>query len=139
MSSKMKKFLIALSIIAAGSLVIAISLFYSTGGLKQLSSSTNDISQTEEIDALGIKEINISSISTPVKIITNDGDKIKADFRGKIKREGADARSFPFNQVWTDYFTAVREPKRACMSAALFWGAPASPKHTMRPRKSPSP
>lgn len=85
MSSKMKKILIALSIIAAGSLIIAISLFYSTGGLKQFSSSTNDISQTEEIDALGIKEINISSISTPVKIITNDGDKIKADFKGKIK------------------------------------------------------
>lgn len=85
MSSKMKKLLIVLAIIVAGSFVIAISLFYSTGGLRPFSSNTNDISQTEEIDASGIKAINISSVSTPVKVITGEGNKIKADFKGKIK------------------------------------------------------
>jgi hypothetical protein len=85
MSIKMKKLLIALAIIVAGSFVIAISLFYSTGGLRPLSSITKDISQIEEIDASGIKAINISSVSAPVKVIIGEGNKIKADFKGKIK------------------------------------------------------
>ena len=84
MTSKMKKILIILAIIVVGSFIIAISLFYSTGGLRPLSSSTNDVSQSEEIDASGVKLISISTVDTPVKIIADDGSKIKADFKGKV-------------------------------------------------------
>jgi lia operon protein LiaG len=81
----MKKLLIILAIIAAVSFIIAFSLFYSTGGLKPISSAINDISQYEEIDASGVESIHVSTVDTPVKISTYDGSKIKADFTGKIK------------------------------------------------------
>ncbi|HAX17066.1 MAG TPA: hypothetical protein DCY00_00495 [Actinobacteria bacterium] len=84
MTSKMKKFLIILAAIAAGSFVIAVSLFYSTCGFKPISSSTNDISQHEEIDISGLKKINILTIDTPVEITADEGNKVIIDFKGKV-------------------------------------------------------
>ena len=84
MSSKMKKVLIILSAIVAGSFIVAGLLFYFTGGLRPVASASKEVSQSEETDISGIKLINISTVCTPVKIVSGSGKKLFADFGGRI-------------------------------------------------------
>ncbi len=84
MSFKMKKVLIFFSVIAAVSFIIAGLLYYFTGGLRPVTSSKKTISQLKEIDVSGIKLISISTISTPIKIITNKNNKLFANFGGEV-------------------------------------------------------
>lgn len=89
MSMKMRNFLIVLASVTAGSFLIAASIFFATGGIRPMSALSSEVSQSAEFDTENIDVIDISTVSTRVRVLPSSNEKIHVDFTGNITTSGS--------------------------------------------------
>jgi lia operon protein LiaG len=89
MSIKMRNFLIVLASVTAGSFLIAATIFFATGGIRPMSALSSEVSQSAEFDTENIDVIDISTVSTRVRVLPSSNEKIHVDFTGNITTSGS--------------------------------------------------
>ena len=84
MKFNVKKFVIVLVSIMAVSFIISGVLFYMTGGIKAASITSGQIKANETFETGGIEKIVINTVSSDIRILPAEENKITVDFYGSI-------------------------------------------------------
>jgi len=88
---KIKKVTLGLSIAALSSYLIAAIIFFSSN-FSYVEAKEFKINQEKNVEITGVENVNISSISTDIKIKTDDIDKIEVLFAGTLNTNTDDAK-----------------------------------------------
>ncbi|MBM3710493.1 MAG: hypothetical protein FJW61_08755, partial [Actinobacteria bacterium] len=85
MKFNIKKFVIILVCVTAGSFMISGTILYATGGISAVSIKTTQIIKSEAFDAGNVNKVVIKTVDTDISIIPVVDKKISADFYGNAR------------------------------------------------------
>ncbi len=85
MKFNVKKFVIILASIAAGSFIIAGILFYLTGGISTVAVDVSQIRTSKEYEAADVQKLIVKTVNTDVDIIPAVIKDIDIDFYGNVR------------------------------------------------------
>lgn len=78
----------ALALVIVGAIGLILSI--NTSGVEAFTFSSVDVHETKDVSAKGISNIRIDSPTVDVKVQPTSGDKIEADFSGKVGKKSKD-------------------------------------------------